>query len=251
MPLEPPYSVALEDVTLRYGDSDRPAIRNVSFEMLPGRRVALVGPSGAGKTSVMRLLTGAWEPTEGRVLIAGRDIRDYSVHDLRAALGVAAQDTYIFNDTVRNNLLLARPDASTVDLETALDAVGLLETVRALPRGLDTWAGEHGERLSGGERQRLSMARVLLRNAPIVLLDEVTANLDGATERSLLDTIYRVTEGRTLLTITHRLVGLERMDEILVLDCGEIVERGTHDALCAAGGVYKRMLDVQENMLAL
>jgi ATP-binding cassette subfamily C protein CydC len=164
---------------------------------------------------------------------------------------VVAQDTYIFNDTVRHNLLLACPDASTTNLEEALQAAGLLELVKELPQGLDTWVGEHGERLSGGERQRLAMARVLLQNAPIIVLDEVTANLDPLTESALLDTLHQVTEGRTVLTITHRLVGLERMDEIVVLDRGRVVEHGTHDDLWVANGLYRRMIDVQENMLAV
>jgi ATP-binding cassette subfamily C protein CydC len=164
---------------------------------------------------------------------------------------VVAQDTYIFNDTVRHNLLLARPDASTAGLEEALQSAGLLDLVKELPQGLDTWVGEHGERLSGGERQRLAVARMLLQDAPIVLLDEVTANLDPLTESALLDTLYRVTEGRTVLMITHRLVGLERMDEIVVLDRGRIVERGTHDQLADANSLYLRMLDVQENMLSV
>jgi ATP-binding cassette subfamily C protein CydC len=197
------------------------------------------------------LLTRAWDPVEGRVLISGKDVREYALRDLRAALGVVMQDTYIFNDTIRHNLLLARPDASTSELEAALQAVEMLDLVRDLPQGINTWVGEHGQRLSEGERQRLAVARVLLQDAPIVVLDEVTANLDPLTERALLDMLYRVTEGRTVLVITHRLVGLERMHEIVALDRGRVVERATHDDLFAARGLYRRMLDVQENMLAV
>lgn len=249
--LKAPYSIELRGVTLAYPGSRRPAVRRVTLEVPAGSRVALVGPSGAGKTTLVHLLTRAWDPGAGQILIAGRDIREYSLRALRGALGVVSQDTYIFNDTIRANLLLARVDATERDLEEALAAVGLAAAVQSLPRGLDTWVGEHGRQLSGGERQRLAVARVLLQNAPLVLLDEITANLDPAAERNLLDTLYRVTEGRTLLNVTHRLIGLERMDEILVLDAGEIVERGTHAELCAGRGLYKRMVDVQDDMLAI
>lgn len=249
--LHPPYSIAFEGVTLDYGKAGGAAIRSVDFEVSAGTRVAVVGPSGAGKTTLVRLLTRAWDPTHGRVLIGGSDLRSYALRDLRASLGVVAQDTYIFNDTVRSNLLLARPEASSEELEEALHAAGLLALVRALPQGLDTWVGEHGEKLSGGERQRLAVARVLLQDAPIVVLDEVTANLDAATEHALLDTLYRATEGRTVLVITHRLVELDRMDDIVVLDRGRIVERGTHAHLSAAGGLYRRMLDIQNNILTV
>lgn len=251
VPIEPPYSITFDNVTLMYGAARTPALEQVSFTVRAGHRVAVVGPSGAGKTSLVRLLTRAWDPNEGQVKVSGRGLRDYALRDLRAALGVVEQDTYIFNDTVRNNLLLARPDASEADLEDVLQAAGLGAFVRDLPLGLDTWVGEHGEQLSGGERQRLAAARVLLQNAPIILLDEVTANLDPLTEKALLDTLYRETEGRTVLTITHRLVGLDRMDEIVVLDRGRVIERGTHHTLCGAGGLYQRMLDVQENMLGV
>jgi ATP-binding cassette subfamily C protein CydC len=251
LPLQPPYSIAFEDVTLTYPGALRPALQNVHLEVPAGSRVAVVGASGAGKTTLARLLTRALDPGTGRVLIGGTDVRRCSLRELRRTVGVVAQDTHIFDDTVRNNLLAARPGASTEELEAALEAVGLLDVARARAGGLDMWVGEHGERLSGGERQRLAVARLLLQDTPIVLLDEVTANLDPVTESALLTMLFRATRGRTVLTITHRLVGMERMDEIVVLDRGRVVERGTHATLCRAGSVYKRMLDVQENMLAV
>lgn len=248
--LRPPYSVTFDRVTLDYG-SGPPVLRQVNFNVPALHRVAIVGPSGAGKTSLVRLLIRAWDPVAGRVAIGGRDIRDFPLHDLRAALSVVTQDTYIFNDTIRSNLLLARPHATRGDMEEALNAAGLLDLVRGLPAGLDSRVGEHGEKLSGGERQRLAVARALLHDAPIVVLDEVTANLDPISECALLETLHCVTERKTVLIVTHRLVGLERMDEIVVLDAGQVVESGTHKMLAQAGGLYRRMLDAQDNMLAV
>jgi ATP-binding cassette, subfamily C, bacterial CydC len=164
-------------------------------------------------------------------------------------IGVVAQDTYIFNDTLRANLLLGKPGASETELEAALAQAQLTEFVRQLPQGLKTWVGEQGLKLSGGERQRLAVARAFLKNAPILILDEATANLDALTERALLDALDELTHGRTTLSITHRLVAMERMDEILVLDQGRIVERGTHDHLVTLKGLYQQLFDMQSGVL--
>ena len=244
------FSYDRDDDPARAGDDndDDAALRGITFSLRPGRRVAIVGPSGSGKSTIVRLIVRAWDPARGTIRLGGADIRRYRLDDLRAAVGVVAQDTYIFTDTMRGNLLLARPDATDGDLARALEQAQLADFIRDLPDGLDTWVGEHGLRLSGGERQRLAIARALLKDAPLLILDEATANLDPLTERAVLDALDALMRGRTVLLITHRLVALDRMDEILVLDQGRIVERGTHDALLAAHGLYRRMVDVQNGV---
>jgi len=209
----------------------------------------MVGPSGAGKSALARLALRFWDPASGVIRLNGQDIRRYSLRDLRDLVGVVAQDTYIFNDTLRANLLLARSGASDAEIEAAVEQAQLSEFVRQLPQGLKTWVGEQGLQLSGGERQRLAIARTLLKNAPILILDEVTANLDPLTEQALLDTLDELSRGRITLHITHRLLAMERMDEILVLDHGRIVERGTHDGLLAMEGLYRQLFDVQCGVL--
>jgi ATP-binding cassette subfamily C protein CydC len=191
-----------------------------------------------------------WDPTHGEVRLGGNDVRGYAQEDLRRAIGVVAQGTHLFNETLLDNLLLARPDATDPEIESALERAQLIEFVRHLPQGLDTPVGEQGLRLSGGERQRLAIARALLEDAPVLILDEPTANLDPATEHELLATLYEPVPDRATLAITHRLVHMEQMDEILVLEGGRIVERGTHAELLRANGLYKRMVEVQNQMLA-
>jgi len=238
------------DGATREGD-DGAALRDITFSLHPGRRVAVVGPSGAGKSTIARLAVRAWDPASGAIRLGGEDIRRYRLDDLRAATGVVAQDTYIFNDTVRGNLLLARLDANDDEIAVALERAQLAEFVRGLPDGLDTWVGEQGLRLSGGERQRLAIARALLKDAPLLILDEPTANLDPITERAMLDALDALMRGRTVLLITHRLVAMDRMDEILALDRGRVVERGAHGELLAARGLYRRMVDIQDGIVAV
>jgi ATP-binding cassette subfamily C protein CydC len=175
----------------------------------------------------------------------------YSLESLRSLIGVVAQDTHLFNDTIRGNLLLARPDASDDEIHQVLEQAQLAEFISQLPNGLETWVGEQGLRLSGGERQRLAIARALLKNAPLLILDEATANLDPLTEQAVLNALDELMQGRTTLMITHRLVAMERMDEILVLDQGSIIERGTHDQLRLKDGLYREMFDVQNGILVL
>ena len=208
--------IALEHVTARY-DAGEPALRNVDLRLDPGRRIGLVGPSGSGKTTVTNLLLRFLEPKEGRVTIAGRDAGEYRQEDVRSMFALAGQDAHVFNATIRANLVIARPDAIDAELWAALHRAQLAGWVESLPDGLDTRVGEEGAELSGGQRQRLTLARALLSDAPVLLLDEPTAHLDPVTARALIRDVVAASEERTLLLITHREEGLELMDEIVKL----------------------------------
>ncbi len=243
------HTLEFNRVGFRYGEDEPLVLEGISFKVEPGSRVAVVGPSGSGKSTIVNLALRFWDPTEGEIYLGGHDFRHYAEENLRETIGIVAQDTYLFNETLRNNLLLAKPGASDSEVEYALERAQLTELINRLPRGLDSWVGEQGLRLSGGERQRLAVARALLKDAPVLVLDEPTANLDPSTEQRLLTELYELMPGRTTLVITHRLIHMERMDEILVLDRGRIVERGTHHQLLEAKGLYERMVEVQNQML--
>lgn len=244
-------SLEFDRVSFRYGLGDPLALEEVSLTLQAGARVAVVGPSGSGKSTLVNLALRFWDPKSGQVRLGGRDARGYAQEDLRAGIGVLSQREHIFNDTLRQNLLLADPGADDAMLQKALEQARLSELVERLPRGLDTYLGEQGIKLSGGERQRVAMARTFLKDAPILILDEATANLDPITEREVLQAGRELMRGRSTLLITHRLVALEDVDEILVLGKGRIVERGTHEELREADGLYSRMLSVQNQMLAV
>jgi len=248
--LTAPPELTFSGVTFGYAPAGPPALRDIDFTVAPGARVAIVGPSGAGKSTLVGLILRFWEPTEGTIALDGHDLREYAQEDVRRALATLSQDGYLFGDTLRNNLLLTRPDASDDMLVAALGRAGLAELLTQLPHGLDTWLGEHGLRLSGGERQRVILARALLRDARLLILDEPTANLDPVTEAALLATLHAESAGRSTLMITHRLVQMGGFDLILVLDSGRIVARGAHDELLARGGLYRDLYQQQAAALA-
>lgn len=229
--------------------TEPPVLDDVSFKLPTGGRKAIVGPSGAGKSTLVSLLLRFWEYDQGQILLGGQDIRRFAQEDVRQKIGVVSQNAYLFSATVRDNLRLARPQASQADIIQAAEQAQIHAFIESLPQGYDTWVGEQGLRFSGGERQRLAIARALLKDAPLLVLDEATANLDALTERDVLRSIYALAKDRSLLVITHRLVGLEAMDEILVLDQGRVVERGRQDELLQAGGLYRQMWDLQNQVL--
>ena len=240
----------LENLRFRYAPDEPFALDGVSFDLPSGGRVAIVGPSGAGKSTLANLLLRFWNYEDGSITLGGRDLRECNVDDVRCLMGVVSQSTFLFNATIRDNLLIAKPDATQVELDQVVRRAQLEPFIQSLPQGYDTWIGEQGLRLSGGERQRLAIARALLKNAPILILDEATANLDPMTEREVIESIRELMRGRTTLIITHRLVGLEDADEILVLQAGRVIERGRHADLLKAGGLYRRMWNLQNQMMA-
>ena len=249
-PAQPAAPALVADLSLRglgfrYPGSAEWALRELSLELPQGRRIAVMGASGSGKTSLLRLLLRLWDAPPGQIFWNGVEIHAYRAEDVRRLFSVVTQDTYLFSASVRQNLLLARPGASEAELLEAVRQARLEPWLAGLPEGLDTWIGEHGRQMSGGERQRLAVCRAILRDAPVWLLDEPTAHLDAKNERALIETVMERTQGKSLVWVTHRLTGLEHMDEILVLDGGRAAERGTAAALTAAGGLYARMAALQ------
>ncbi|WP_305094453.1 ABC transporter ATP-binding protein [Prescottella sp. R16] len=236
---------SLEEVAgidTRGGD---PVLHDISFRVEPGRMVALVGSSGAGKSTVAQLLPRLYDVDAGAVLIGGVDVRDLTTDSIRATVGLVTQDGHLFHESVRANLLLARPDATETDLWDALRRANLTDLIRSLPDGLDTVVGERGYRLSGGERQRLTIARLLLAQPRVVILDEATAHLDSTSEAAVQDALAEALTGRTAVVIAHRLSTIRAADEILVVEAGRIVERGDHTTLLAAGGRYAELYRTQ------
>jgi ATP-binding cassette, subfamily B, bacterial len=236
--------VLYENVGFRY-QADRIALRNISFHARPGKMIALVGPTGSGKSTLVNLLPAFYEQTEGRILIDGHDTRHLTLPSLRSHIAVVSQEPFLFNGTVRENILYGRLDASQPQLEEAARAANCHEFISRLPDGYDSRVGERGVKLSVGEKQRVSIARALLRNAPILILDEATASVDTATERLIQEALERLMTGRTSFVIAHRLSTIRHADLILVLHHGEIVERGPHEQLLAAEGLYARLARIQ------
>ncbi|MFZ5858452.1 MAG: ABC transporter ATP-binding protein [Chloroflexota bacterium] len=223
------------------------ALGGISFAARPGQLVALVGPSGAGKTTLTYLIPRLYDPTDGVIRIDGHDLKDVTLDSLSSAIGMVTQETYLFHDTIRTNLTYAKPDASQAEIESAARAANIHQFIVDLPDGYDTIVGERGYRLSGGEKQRIALARVILKDPRILVLDEATSHLDSESESLIQDALKRVMAGRTSIVIAHRLSTILAADLILVMDRGQIVERGTHEALLAMNGLYAQLYETQFN----
>ncbi len=260
---EGPAGVELDHVSFRYPtaaevslaslesvaklDSSEPqqVLRDITFTVSPGQMVALVGPSGAGKTTITNLVSRLYDVQSGSVRVAGRDVREVTLASLQRTVGFVTQDAHMFHDTIRGNLLYARPDATEGQLVQALRDAQILDLVESLTDGLDTVVGDRGYRLSGGEKQRLAIARLLLKAPSVVVLDEATAHLDSESEAAVQRALATALAGRTSIVIAHRLSTVRDADEILVIDDGQVVERGRHDELLAVGGVYADLYRTQ------
>ena len=240
-------SLRFENVSFRY-NADEPVLDDVSLEVKPGQVVALVGPSGAGKTTLADLVARFYDPVSGRITLDGVDLRDFQAKSYRARLGIVTQETVLFHDTVRHNIGYALEHVSEDAIRAAADAANATEFIERLPDGYDTMLGERATRLSGGQRQRVAIARAILRDPPILIFDEATSALDSESERLVQDAIERLLKGRTVFVIAHRLSTIRHADQILVMDRGRIIQRGTHDELIAQGGLYGKLHSLQFDM---
>ena len=237
--------IVFDHVSFSYGDGGPGVVNDVSFELAAGSVIALVGETGSGKTTIANLLARFYDPTDGRITIDGRDLRDIEIASLRRMIGVVTQETILFNDTVANNIAYGSADATPEQIEEAAKKANAHEFILADPAGYDRVVGEKGFVLSGGERQRVAIARAILRNPPILVLDEATSALDTVTERLVQEAIAHAMEGRTVFAIAHRLSTVKHADQILLIEKGRIAEQGTHDELYGAGGQYRKLCDMQ------
>ena len=239
------YRLTINGLSFRYSPQNDYALRNITMEVPWRQKIAVVGPSGAGKSTLINLLMRFWNYQQGTIKIGGQEIKDMAQEEVRKLFAVISQHTHLFTGTIRENLLLANPDASEQQLIRACEQAQIHRFISGLEQGYDTWIGEQGLRLSGGERQRLAIARALLKNAPILILDEATSNLDAITEEELLETLFTLSASHTVFHITHRLKKLDRMDHIYVLYQGEIIQQGTHRQLLKEEGLYRKMWEIQ------
>ena len=230
--------VCYEDVSFHYSDDDTPVLSHVSFEIPSGKSIALVGPSGSGKTTICSLLPRFYDVTGGRITVDGKDVRSLTLKSLRSQIGMVQQDVYLFCGTIRDNIAYGRPGASQQEIEDAAKRANIHDFIISLPDGYDTYVGERGTRLSGGQKQRISIARVFLKNPPILILDEATSALDNESERWIQKSLEELSRNRTTITIAHRLSTIRNADEIIVITEDGIAERGTHESLLEKGGIY-------------
>jgi len=243
------YELRITNLTFAYPKQNIPALQDISFTVPTGKSVAIVGPSGAGKSTIANLLLRFWEYGSGEICLGGESLKSLNQDEVRKRCAFVSQNSYFFNTSIRENLRLAHPSMSQEEMESAARDAQIHDFIVSLPKGYDTFIGEQGIRLSGGERQRLAIVRMLLKDAPILIFDEPTANLDSLTEKQVLDTLFNVLRNKTTLLITHRLVGLENMGEVLVLEHGRVKESGTHAELLGAGGLYRHLWDLQNQIL--
>ena len=243
------HELQIVDLSFTYPNQSAPALQHINFNIKPGSSIAIVGPSGAGKSTLANLLLRFWDYESGEIRLGGESLKAYAPDEVREQIAYVSQNTYFFNTSVYENLRMARRRVTRQEVEAAARSAQIHDFIMELPKGYDTLIGEQGLRLSGGERQRLAIARAIIKAAPILILDEPTANLDALTESQVLETLFTLMRRKTSLLITHRLIGLENADEVLVIDHGRIIERGTQKELLTQNGLFRRLWDLQNRIL--